>query len=151
MRTIDIHSTGEHPANVLSNFYPHRFVMDGVECACMEGFLQSLKFKNPKKQKQVCAMAGRDAKAAGSKKRLWKITGNIYWNGKKYARLTAPYTQLLRRAYKELYTQSSEFNQAIKDTQDCILTHARGKSDPQTTILTDWEFLNCLMYLRKLD
>ena len=31
----------------LSNFTPHPFVIDGIECASIEGFLQSLKFKDP--------------------------------------------------------------------------------------------------------
>ena len=52
-KTIDIHSKGDYPANVLSNFYPNEFELDGVRCASMEGFLQSLKFKNPKKQEMA--------------------------------------------------------------------------------------------------
>lgn len=44
---IDIHSKGENaPMEEISeiskrNFYPHPFTFDGVECASMEGFLQS--------------------------------------------------------------------------------------------------------------
>jgi hypothetical protein len=36
---IDIISDGAYPANVLSNFYPNAFVLDGVRIASMEGFL----------------------------------------------------------------------------------------------------------------
>ena len=50
---MDIHSKGKYPANALSNFAPHLFILDGVECCSMEGFLQSLKFKNPEVQKPV--------------------------------------------------------------------------------------------------
>ena len=37
---MEIGSKGKYPSNALSNFAPHPFVMDGVECASMEGFLK---------------------------------------------------------------------------------------------------------------
>lgn len=39
---LDIHSGHDYPSGALSNFAPHPFVLDGVECASMEGFLQAL-------------------------------------------------------------------------------------------------------------
>lgn len=44
---MDIGSGNTYPSNALSNFAPHSFVIDGVKCASMEGFLQSLKTNNP--------------------------------------------------------------------------------------------------------
>ena len=58
-----------YPSGALSNFAPHPFVIDGVECASMEGFLQSLKFKEPEMQKHVCLLVGKAAKFKGKKKR----------------------------------------------------------------------------------
>lgn len=43
---LDIGSGKDYPSNALSNFAPHPFIIDGVECNSMEGFLQSLKFKD---------------------------------------------------------------------------------------------------------
>lgn len=43
---MDIGSKCGYPASSLSNFSPHPFVIDGVECSSMEGFLQSLKFSS---------------------------------------------------------------------------------------------------------
>jgi len=40
---MDIKSGVGYPASSLSNFSPHPFVLDGVQIASMEGFLQSLK------------------------------------------------------------------------------------------------------------
>ena len=54
---MDIGSRAGYPASALSNFAPHRFIFDDVECASMEGFLQSLKFKSPEMQKEVCELA----------------------------------------------------------------------------------------------
>ena len=34
-------------------------MIDGVECASMEGFLQSLKFSDPEMQKRVCTLVGK--------------------------------------------------------------------------------------------
>ena len=52
---MDIGSGSGYPSSNLSNFSPHGFVVDGVECASMEGFLQSLKFQDPEMQKHVCS------------------------------------------------------------------------------------------------
>lgn len=43
---MDIGSGSGYPSSSLSNFAPHPFVIDGIECNSMEGFLQSLKFEN---------------------------------------------------------------------------------------------------------
>ncbi len=53
---MDISSKGKGPARRLSNFAANAFVLDGVACASMEGFLQSLKFENPDTQVEVCKL-----------------------------------------------------------------------------------------------
>ena len=49
-KAVDIWSKSPYPANVLSNLHDNEFYFDGVKCGSMEGFLQSLKQKNVKKQ-----------------------------------------------------------------------------------------------------
>lgn len=66
---MDIGSSTGYPSSVLSNFAPHSFVFDGVKCASMEGFLQSLKFQDPEMQKHVCTLVGRKAKFKGKRKK----------------------------------------------------------------------------------
>ena len=66
---MDVGSKGHYPANALSNFSPHRFILDGVECASMEGFLQSLKFRPADMQAYICTLVGYGAKKAGRKKK----------------------------------------------------------------------------------
>ena len=39
---MDIGSKNDYPSCALSNFAAHEFYIDGVRCASMEGFLQSL-------------------------------------------------------------------------------------------------------------
>ena len=69
---MDISSTNGYPSAALSNFAPHPFKFDGIEVASMEGFLQSLKFKNPEMQKYVCTLVGRAAKFKGKDKKWYK-------------------------------------------------------------------------------
>lgn len=66
---MDIGSGTGYPSAALSNFAPHAFTIDGIECASMEGFLQSLKFENPEIQRQVCTLVGKAAKFKGKKKK----------------------------------------------------------------------------------
>lgn len=47
-RAIDIWSKCKYPACVLSNLHDSIFIFDDVECHSMEGFLQSLKYKDEK-------------------------------------------------------------------------------------------------------
>lgn len=65
---MDIGSGTGFPSASLSNFAPHAFVIDNIECASMEGFLQSLKFSSPEMQAEVCKLVGKAAKFKGKKK-----------------------------------------------------------------------------------
>ncbi len=40
-KVIDIYSKGEYPVNVLSNFYPNEFEIDGIKCAGASGTRQT--------------------------------------------------------------------------------------------------------------
>lgn len=142
---LDIYSKGEYPANVLSNFHPKKFVFDGVECASMEGFLQSLKFKNEKRQREICALVGIDAKNKGQHKFLWKITGNVYWLGKRYKRKGEEFTRLIFRAYRQLYSQNEDFRLALQSAKGKKIIHSIGKNKKGQTILTAGEFINCIL------
>ena len=146
---IDIYSKGEYPANVLSNFHSNCFEFDGVECASMEGFLQSLKYKNVKKQKEVCGLVGKAAKAAGCKKRLWKLTGNLYWKGKRYKRNSDTFDALRFNAYKALF-RNETFRGALESVRSIELKHTMGKRKKRATILTEEEFIGYLNRLKEL-
>ena len=52
---MDIDSRNPYPSGELSNLYPHKFIFENVECASMEGFLQSLKVNNENLQVQICS------------------------------------------------------------------------------------------------
>ena len=144
---MDIGSTNGYPSAALSNFAPHPFKFDGVEIASMEGFLQSLKFKNPEMQKYVCTLVGKAAKFKGKDKN-WYREQKLYWQGQEFKRDSKEYQILLNRAYNALYQQNEGFRNALEASKPGILTHSIGKTKENETVLTQSEFCGRLMKLR---
>lgn len=144
---MDIGSGKAYPSNALSNFAPHPFTIDGVECNSMEGFLQSLKFESIPMQEYVCTLVGIAAKRKGRPKKWW-TKQTLYWKGKEYPRESKEYQELLTRAYDALFENSS-FRKALSASVNATLTHNIGKSKEKETILTKREFISQLERLRK--
>lgn len=144
---MDIGSGTGYPSSALSNFAPHVFFIDGIQCNSMEGFLQSLKFKDPEMQKTVCLLVGKAAKFKGKKKK-WYRTQTLYWQGKEIARDSDEYQQLLDRAFNAL-SENEGFRKALLATGNATLTHSIGKNKINETVLTKQEFCSRLMKIRK--
>lgn len=143
---MDIGSGTGYPSSSLSNFSPHPFEIDGVKCASMEGFLQSLKYSNPEMQVHVCTLVGKQAKFKG-KKKAWYRTQTLYWQGEEIDRHSERYQELLDKAFYEL-SKNNKFKNALLATGNATLTHSMGKKDPSRTILTIKEFCSRLTKLR---
>ena len=144
---MDIGSGSGFPSGALSNFAPHPFVIDGIECNSMEGFLQSLKFANPEMQKEVCKLVGKAAKFKGKKKKWWR-TQTLYWQGTEIPRDSQEYQDLLDRAFDAL-AQNSGFRAALLATGSSVLTHSIGKTKITETVLTRQEFCSRLTKIRE--
>lgn len=144
---MDIGSRNGFPSSALSNFAPHPFVFDGVECNSMEGLLQSFKFSDPEMQKEVCKLVGKQAKFKGKNKN-WFKTQTLYWQGKEFKRDSDEYQRLLDRAYDALSTNEG-FKRALLATGNAILTHTIGKTKQSETVLTRAEFCSRLMTIRE--
>lgn len=145
---MDIGSGSGYPAASLSNFSPHPFVLDGVECQSMEGFLQSLKFSNPDMQVEICKLWGGHAKKKGAKKsKYWKRTQILYWRGVEIPRDSEAYQELLDRAYDAL-GKNEKFQKALLATGDATLTHSKGHNKINETVLTTREFCRRLTAIR---
>lgn len=149
MEILEIKSSYPYPSNMLSNFYPHSFTIDGVDCSSMEGFLQSLKYKSVKKQRKICTFSGIEAKNKGKYKLLWKITGYVHWQGKRIKRTDKEFTELIRCAYFELF-KNENFKKALGDSSGMELSHKIGSNNKKKTILTEEEFLGFLNELRAM-
>lgn len=146
---MDIGSKKGYPSSALSNFAPHRFVIDGVECSSMEGFLQSLKFDKEHIQKEVCKLVGLKAKNRGKKRnKAWQRVQKLWWLGKEYDRHGREYQKLLDKAFLALL-QNSKFKKALEATGNSQLTHAIGHHNESETVLTRSEFTYRLMKMRQ--
>jgi len=148
---MDIGSGKGYPHSKLSNFAPNKFKMDGVKCASMEGFLQSLKFDKPHVEEEVCKMVGRQAKFKGKKRnKAWKSQQTLWWRGVVYPRGSIKYQMLLDRAYKQLY-KNRKFKKALLSTRNATLRHSLGANKRKDTVLTKREFCSRLERLRNGD
>lgn len=144
---MDIKSGCGYPASALSNFAPHPFVFDGVECTSMEGLLQAFKSPYPHIQVEICKLVGIGAKRRGGKID-WKKRQLLYWKGMGYVRDMPAYQDLLDRAYVALYDGSESFRKALAATGNSPLRHSIGRSNQKETVLTESEFCSRLMQLR---
>jgi len=145
---MDIRSGQEYPSAALSNFAPHPFVFREVECASMEGLLQSLKFKNPDMQIEVCKLVGIAAKRKGQNKN-WQESQTLYWQGQPIKRESKDYEALLDEAYEQLFIQNEKARRALLATRTAVLTHSIGRTNKKETVLTRQEFCSRLMTIRR--
>ena len=144
---MDIKSGSSYPAGALSNFSPHPFTLDGVEIASMEGFLQSLKFKDADMQEHICTLVGAKAKRSGAKKN-WQREQTLWWRGTPIKRDSDDYQELLDRVYEAMFTQNKKARAALLASRDANLTHSIGRSKISETVLTKTEFCRRLMKIR---
>ena len=144
--TLDIHSKGLYPSNVLSNLCSNGFRFDGMVCGSMEGFLQSLKRQEPDKQRQICSMHGGNARNMSVSS--WQTDQIVWWKGQAIDRQSEAYQQLIRRAYQAMFEQSERFRDALMQTRGITLVHTIGEPSSYKTILTPAEFCGILMDLR---
>lgn len=144
--TLDIRSNGAYPSNVLSNLCSNGFLFDGILCGSMEGFLQSLKYQNKDKQRQICSMKGGNARKRSVTS--WQTDQIIWWKEFPIDRQGKEFQKLIRRAYQAMFEQSLRFRDALMQTRGMKLTHSTGENNPYKTILTQQEFCDILTEIR---
>lgn len=147
-KVLDISSRGVGLERALSNFARRPFFIDGVMCASMEGFLQSLKFEDQTQQKIMCSLAGYEAFRRGQEGNAWKADQILYWRDDFYCRHSEDYVDLLARAYDALFDQNPDFRDCLRQTTGMRLRHSMGKSDARDSVLTESEYITQLERLR---
>lgn len=131
----------------LSNLNPYNFVLDGIKCASMEGFLQSLKTSSVGCAAGLRILHGQEAWREGQSFNSWKDTQTLYWRREPINRQSHGYQLLLNRAYDAL-SENMEFRLALVETLDGELTHSIGHHDTHQTLLTKAEFMYNLYRVR---
>lgn len=148
MERLDISSLADGPAGILSNFTANTFTLDGLTCASMEGFLQSLKCPDAGSASEIRGLAGIEAKKAGQPYNHWQVTQQLHWRGYVIDRHGEEYQLLLGDAYRELIDQCPQAKQALLATVGKRLEHSIGVDDPTQTVLTEHEFVTHLTEIR---
>lgn len=117
------------PGNTLSNFSETPFIVDGVNCACSESFIQSLKVPDVDKQKLFCAFTGQEAWERGSQltEEVFN-TGKIWWLGTPYKLHSPDHFQLVKRGLFAKFTQSALAREALLASGDAKLIHDYGQT-----------------------
>lgn len=145
---MDIGGNNKGVAGRLSNFTARPFIFDGVECASMEGLLQSFKFENELIQVEVCKLVGITAKRRGQKRnKAWKSTQTLWWKGVAFSRKSKEYQELLDRVYEALFT-NEKFKSDLLSTNNAVFTHSIGNNKESETVLTESEFCKRLTKIR---
>jgi hypothetical protein len=144
---MNIHFNANPPANNLSNFVYHKFIVDDVCCNSMGGFLQSLRFDNVESQANMCKTHGEKTSIKSHKGNDWKIFQRVWWKGKEILRGSQEYQDLLTRAFDGLSLNIS-FMKSLKATGEFKLYHNVGKDDSRITLLTVDEFIGQLTRIR---
>lgn len=146
---VDVHSAAPKPGCELSNFFPHNFFFDEVECASVEGLLQSLKFNDVVRQAEVARLVGSTAKQAGAtQNEVWMASQLLWWRGEPIERHSQRYQTFLKAIYESLFAQSASFREALIATGGRVITHRIGLRDASQTVLTERELVQNLMRLR---
>jgi len=133
----------------LSNFTARSFIFYGVQCASMEGLLQSFKFDKEHIQVEVCNLVGIAAKRRGQKRnKAWKQKQTLWWKDVSYPRKSTEYRILVAKAFIAL-SKNEKFKTDLLSTNDAVFTHRIGKRKEADTVLPEREFCRLLTNLRR--
>lgn len=146
---LDCNLCMEFASNSLSAFSKFYFTIDGVKCISVESFLQSLKFKNIKKQQLICDMPPEQAVKLGNKKKLWKQTDNLWWKGNKIKRSSSDYQLLLNCVFDEL-CKNNNFIRVLMDCGNIEILRTVNTIGRHSVMLSEDEFVSRLVNMRSL-
>lgn len=146
--TIDISFKSQGLAKALSNLCNYTFTFDGIKCNSMESFIQSLRTPEKILQKEICSMSGPFSYSIRTMLPDWRKTQIVYWKGQPINRQSDEYTNLIGKAYYELYIHSDIFAYAIEQSKKYKLIHSIGCIDKFLTLLTPQEYIEHLNSLR---
>ena len=127
-KIINMFRDAPWPGNILSNFAKTPFVIDGVNCACSESFIQSLKCSDVSEQKIFCSFTGQEAWEKGTKLTEDVFArGKIWWLGISYKLHSPEHFQLVKRGLFAKFSQSELAREALLASGHAILTHDYGQ------------------------
>lgn len=146
----DISDERGFPFGMLDPSAPVRFEIDGVKCASLDGFVESLKFERIIDQKNISKRVGNDARKRGIEKDNpgnQKADRMLYWQGDTFKRNGKTFNRLLARVFREM-AKNARYQAALMATQDADFRYPKGKTNKKDTVLTKKELTDNLKKLR---
>lgn len=138
-------------ARRLSNFSKDRFVIDGIEMASVEGFVQGIKFPEfpieDTRRDIAFRLAGKEAKKIGGEAAEFGQKF-VWWKGRKIIYGSAEHYALNERAIRAKYQQNPEAMEALLSTKGKKITHELGGEENPKTCLPKAEFCRILTKIR---
>jgi predicted NAD-dependent protein-ADP-ribosyltransferase YbiA (DUF1768 family) len=146
MTTINAAYKSDDPrGRAMSNLSHHPFVLDGVWCGSVEGFIQGIKFAPDDPRR------GATLKLQGVP--AWKMRtqaqgGFIWWNGEQIAYRSQKHSELIRRAIEAKFAQNLDAFEALLATRGLTIIHETGHLESPTTTLTAVAYCAILTTIR---
>ncbi len=147
MAILNIGSKSEDwRAKRLSNFSADPFVLDGIQFASVEGFIQGTKFpESDPRRKHAFQSVGRDAKRFGkSAERKF-----VWWQGQAIPYGSQEHYCLIECAIRAKFKQNHEALKALIATKDLRFTHDLGHPESFDTSLPAKIFCDILIKIRE--
>lgn len=139
-------------AKRLSNFSKDRFVIDGMEMASVEGFVQGIKFpelpKEDTRREITFRLSGFEAKRVGNEAVEFGYEF-VWWRGKAIKYGSTSHYELNERAIRAKFEQNPEAMDALLSTKGKKITHELGGVESRTTCLPKAVFCDILTRIRE--
>ena len=123
---INITSASPYPANLIANFAPTPFVLDGARYACVEAFWQALRFPLSER-KRIAMMDGPTAKQESAR---YPYGDSVIYAARTIPVGTHEHWDLMRRACRAKFEQNENALAALLATGSRPLTHVMQPDSP---------------------
>lgn len=119
-RPIQVSSASPSTINLIANFAPTPFRLNGIGYACVEAFWQSLRFPLEERPR-IAALDGPLAKHAAIER---PYAATVHYGGQDIPTGTYDHWQLMRRACEAKFAQNGDARAALLGTGDRPLVHS---------------------------
>lgn len=144
--------SNDKAARRLSNFSKDRFVIDGVEMASVEGFVQGIKFpelpEEDIRREIAFGLAGFEAKRIGNEAAEFGYEF-VWWKGKAIKYGSDEHYKLNERAIRAKFDANPEAMELLLSTKGKKITHELGGTESRTTCLPKAVFCDILTRIRE--
>lgn len=146
MTTVNAaYKSSDARGRIMSNLSHHPFVLDGVWCGSVEGFIQGIKLppEDPRRE-ETLKLQG----VSAWKMRMHAKGEFVWWNGEQIPYRSAKHADIIRRAIEAKFAQNPDALEALKATRGLKIVHETGQPESPTTTLNAVTYCAILTEIR---